>query len=62
MGAMLAPGFHVGPGRAVNTPAYDQFTGRWSRLLAPLVVARLMFSLKTGFSMCPLARVRLRLP
>jgi ubiquinone/menaquinone biosynthesis C-methylase UbiE len=35
----LAPGFHVRPGRAVDTSAYDQFTGRWSRLFVPLVVA-----------------------
>jgi ubiquinone/menaquinone biosynthesis C-methylase UbiE len=35
----LAPGFHVAPGRAVDSAAYDQFTGRWSRLFVPLVLA-----------------------
>lgn len=34
----LAPGFHVRPGRAVDASAYDQFTGRWSRLFVPLVL------------------------
>ncbi|MGC2199644.1 MAG: class I SAM-dependent methyltransferase [Stellaceae bacterium] len=34
----LAPGFHVRPGRPVDTSAYDQFTGRWSRLFVPLVL------------------------
>jgi len=39
MTTKLAPGFHVRPGRAVDTLAYDQFTGRWSRLFVPLVIA-----------------------
>ena len=38
METKLAPGFHVRPGRAVDTSAYDQFTGRWSRLFVPLVL------------------------
>ena len=33
-----APGFHVRPGRAVDASAYEQFTGRWSRLFVPLVL------------------------
>ena len=31
-------GFHVAPGRAVDTSAYDRFTGRWSRLFVPAVL------------------------
>jgi ubiquinone/menaquinone biosynthesis C-methylase UbiE len=38
MNTSLARGFHVRPGRAVDTSAYDQFTGRWSRLFVPLVL------------------------
>jgi len=33
-----APGFHVRPGCAVDASAYEQFTGRWSRLFVPLVL------------------------
>jgi len=33
-----APGFHVRPGRAVDTSAYEGFTGRWSRLFVPSVL------------------------
>jgi ubiquinone/menaquinone biosynthesis C-methylase UbiE len=33
-----APGFHVRPGRAVDTSAYEQFIGRWSRLFVPMVL------------------------
>jgi tRNA A58 N-methylase Trm61 len=32
-------GFHVAPGRAVDALAYDRFTGRWSRLFVPAVLA-----------------------
>jgi ubiquinone/menaquinone biosynthesis C-methylase UbiE len=32
-------GFHVAPGKAVDAGAYDQWTGRWSRLFVPSVVA-----------------------
>jgi SAM-dependent methyltransferase len=38
MKTQLAPGFHVRPGRAVDVSAYDQFTGRWSRLFVPLLL------------------------
>jgi len=38
METKLAPGFHVRPGRAVDTLAYDRFIGRWSRLFVPLVL------------------------
>jgi SAM-dependent methyltransferase len=34
----FAPGLHVRPGLAVETDAYDQWVGRWSRLFVPLVV------------------------
>jgi ubiquinone/menaquinone biosynthesis C-methylase UbiE len=34
----LAPGFHVAAGRPVNSAAYDQFTGQWSRLFLPSVL------------------------
>src|SRR5215472_17667530 len=33
-----SPGFHVRPGCAVDASAYEQFTGRWSRLFVPLVL------------------------
>ena len=32
------PGFHVRPDGAVDASAYEQFTGRWSRLFVPLVL------------------------
>src|SRR5262245_53550485 len=32
-------GFHVAPGRDVDALAYDQWTGRWSRLFVPAVLA-----------------------
>jgi ubiquinone/menaquinone biosynthesis C-methylase UbiE len=32
-------GFHVATGKAVDAGAYDQWTGRWSRLFVPSVVA-----------------------
>jgi ubiquinone/menaquinone biosynthesis C-methylase UbiE len=32
-------GFHVAPDRAVDASAYDHFTGRWSRLFVPTVLA-----------------------
>ena len=38
METKLAPGFHVRLGRAVESSAYDQFTGWWSRLFVPLVL------------------------
>jgi hypothetical protein len=43
MGAVMrtnfGAGFHVAPGRAVDASAYDRFTGRWSRLFVPTVLA-----------------------
>jgi SAM-dependent methyltransferase len=38
MTAERAPGFHVRAGHAVDASAYEQFTGRWSRLFVPLVL------------------------
>jgi ubiquinone/menaquinone biosynthesis C-methylase UbiE len=35
----FGPGFHVTPGRAVDTSAYDRYIGRWSRLFVPAVLA-----------------------
>jgi ubiquinone/menaquinone biosynthesis C-methylase UbiE len=35
----FAPGLHVAPGQAANIQAYDRWTGRWSRLFVPAVVA-----------------------
>ncbi len=32
-------GFHAPPGRAVDALAYDRWTGRWSRLFIPTVLA-----------------------
>jgi ubiquinone/menaquinone biosynthesis C-methylase UbiE len=32
-------GFHVAPGKPVDTEAYEQWTGRWSRLFVPSVLA-----------------------
>src|SRR5215471_18452766 len=34
----LAPGFHVAAGRPVDSGAYDQSTGQWSRLFVPSVL------------------------
>src|SRR5215467_12929456 len=39
MAISLAPGFHVRAGAAVDTSAYEQWTGRWSRLFVPLVLS-----------------------
>ena len=33
------PGFHVAVGRRVNSSAYEQYVGRWSRLFVPAVLA-----------------------
>jgi ubiquinone/menaquinone biosynthesis C-methylase UbiE len=38
MKTQLLPGFHVTPGKAVNTSAYGKFVGQWSRLFVPLVI------------------------
>src|SRR5215472_683150 len=39
MSINFGAGFHVVPGRAVDTSAYDQYIGRWSRLFVPAVLA-----------------------
>jgi ubiquinone/menaquinone biosynthesis C-methylase UbiE len=39
MSESFGAGFHVAPGRAVNAEAYEQWTGRWSRLFVPSVIA-----------------------
>ena len=39
MSTNFGAGFHVAPGRAVDASAYDRFTGRWSRLFVPTVLA-----------------------
>ena len=39
MAESFGAGFHVAPGKAVDAGAYDQWTGRWSRLFVPSVVA-----------------------
>jgi SAM-dependent methyltransferase len=33
------PGLHVASGQRVNSSAYEQYVGRWSRLFAPAVLA-----------------------
>jgi SAM-dependent methyltransferase len=35
----LAPGFHARAGKPVDSLAYERWTGRWSRLFVPLVIA-----------------------
>jgi hypothetical protein len=35
----FAPGLHVGLGKAANVAAYHGWTGRWSRLFVPAVIA-----------------------
>jgi ubiquinone/menaquinone biosynthesis C-methylase UbiE len=39
MSANFGAGFHVAPGRTVDASAYGRFTGRWSRLFVPAVLA-----------------------
>jgi hypothetical protein len=39
MSTNFGAGFHVAPGRAVDTSAYDRYIGRWSRLFVPAVLA-----------------------
>jgi ubiquinone/menaquinone biosynthesis C-methylase UbiE len=39
MSINFGSGFHVLPGRVVDTSAYDQYIGRWSRLFVPAVLA-----------------------
>jgi ubiquinone/menaquinone biosynthesis C-methylase UbiE len=38
MSTSFGPGLHVAPGRAVDTPAYDRWVGRWSRLFVPALL------------------------
>ena len=39
MSTTFGPGFHATPGRAVDGSAYDEWTGRWSRLFVPSLLA-----------------------
>src|SRR5215470_18161849 len=39
MSTEFAAGFHAPPGKAVDASAYDGWTGRWSRLFIPAVLA-----------------------
>jgi SAM-dependent methyltransferase len=49
MSTSFGSGFHVAVGRAVNTSAYDNYVGRWSRLFVPTVLA--------AAEVCPGSRV-----
>src|SRR5262245_61249408 len=35
----LGPGFQAPVGKPVDAPAYEQWTGRWSRMFVPMVIA-----------------------
>lgn len=39
MSTSFGSGFPIAVGRAVDTPAYDHYVGRWSRLFVPTVLA-----------------------
>src|SRR5262249_7308779 len=39
MSTGFGAGFHVAPGKAVDASAYERWTGRWSRLFVPAVLA-----------------------
>jgi ubiquinone/menaquinone biosynthesis C-methylase UbiE len=39
MGTGFGAGFHASPGKAVDASAYERWTGRWSRLFIPAVLA-----------------------
>jgi len=39
MSTTFAPGFHAASGKAVDASAYERWTGRWSRLFTPAVLA-----------------------
>jgi ubiquinone/menaquinone biosynthesis C-methylase UbiE len=39
MSTNFGSGFHVAPGQSVDATAYDRWTGRWSRLFVPTVIA-----------------------
>src|SRR5215471_14628497 len=39
MSTGFGAGFHAAPGKAVDASAYDRWTGRWSRLFVPALLA-----------------------
>src|SRR5215467_3203003 len=39
MSTTFGAGFHAAPGRAVDASAYERWTGRWSSLFIPVVLA-----------------------
>src|SRR6476659_7843922 len=39
MSTKFGAGFHATAGKAVNASAYERWTGRWSRLFIPAVLA-----------------------
>jgi ubiquinone/menaquinone biosynthesis C-methylase UbiE len=39
MSKTFGAGFHAAPGKAVDASAYERWTGRWSRLFVPAVLA-----------------------
>src|ERR1700730_4480090 len=39
MSTTFGAGFHAASGKAVDASAYDRWTGRWSRLFIPMVLA-----------------------
>src|SRR6516225_7484013 len=39
MSKTFGAGFHAAPGKAVDASAYERWTGRWSRLFIPAVLA-----------------------
>src|SRR5258708_1202786 len=39
MSTTFGAGFHAAPGKAVDASAYERWTGRWSRLFVPAVLA-----------------------
>src|SRR5215475_13238660 len=39
MSKTFGAGFHAAPGKTVDASAYDRWTGRWSRLFIPAVLA-----------------------
>jgi SAM-dependent methyltransferase len=39
MSCSLGPGFHAPAGKPVDSSAYERWTGRWSRMFVPMVIA-----------------------
>ena len=39
MSCGLGPGFHAPSGKSVDSLAYERWTGRWSRMFVPMVIA-----------------------